>query len=377
MFFYIGDVSPIKSLSNVANRLFLDKGWQQKDNVWYKGYSTECILEERLYDIIDGYQPNGKWCVIHNESVYHPILRGFPLYSKNNNLTNLAVDGFDTVYYNKPDVPINSTVTLDEASKIIGDILLENVVNFYKFNDVDRLNILTSCGLDTTTVWAVTDFYTKNYTLTAYVPKKNDTTLPKILGRVREYDSDLIDFASTKHWGYNISSIFSNVNWYLTGYYGGTVHFRDAEAINALANYQDKKVYELAKEHEYLFWFLKRPKVMAQYNESIKKYHNQESLKDFLYSTIFYDHQMWHLDNNMIFSPFFDIRIPHTMLRLSIEDITANCTTGVIQRNIINRFNPQLLLLVSDYKNEKDVWANFKKNWTKIKLDPMTKIIIR
>lgn len=377
MFFYIGDSSPLQSLNKVADRLFLDKGWSQQNDIWYKGYSTDCKLSDSLYDIINGYQPSGKWCVIHNEKVYHPVLRGFPLYTHNGEQTNLAFEGFDVVIYNEPAISNTQSLSLNEASTIVGDILLENTINFYKYNNVNQMNVLYSAGLDTLTTWAVIDSYTKDYTLTAYIPKQGDNTLHKFLGRVREYDSDLVDFVSSKHWGYDVASTFIDTNWYATGYYAETYQYRDGEAINALANYQGKRIDELAKETDYLYWFLKRPNVVAKYKDSMQQFSNHEALKNFLYKTIFYDHQYWHIDNNMTFSPFADIRIPQTIHRMSVEDITLNCTTGLVQRKIVERFNPQLLSLLSDYKNEKDIWGNFNKNWSSIKLDPSVKINIR
>jgi hypothetical protein len=377
MFFYIGDRSPITALTNVAARLFLDKGWEQKDNIWYKGYSTDCSLSEHLSNILHGYQPAGKWCVIHKEKVYHPALRGFPLNEHNGEQTNLSLDGFFTATYDEPKITDSTILSLDEASVIIGNILLENTINFYKFNDVKVMNVLCSAGLDTLTTWAVIDSYTKDYTFNAYVPKTSDNTLYSCLGRVREYKSDLIDFISTKHWGYDIASVFNKSNWYATGYYAETYQYRDGEAINALANYQNKRIDELAKESDYLYWFLKRPNIVEKYKDSMLKFADDESLKKFLYSTIFYDHQYWHIDNNLAFSPFADIRIPQTIHRMSVEDITRNCTTGLVQRKIVERFNPQLLSLLSDYKNEKLIWGNFNSNFKNIIFNSQTRLNIR
>lgn len=380
MFFYIGTNSPIKSLQKVDDRLYLDSGWINDDDIWYKGYSTDCVLSENLEAIVQGYQPEGKWCLIHKEKIYHPTLRGFPLYitADNDGLTNIKFENSSTCLYHIPSIPsVNDTISLDEAATIIGDILLENTINFYKYNDIPEMNVLYSAGLDTLTSWAVLDHYTKDYTLTAYVPKDSDNTLYKFLGRVREYESDLIDKVSDDYWGYDVSSFYKKINWYLTGYYAEMIQFRDGEAINSLANYQGKRIDELASKDDYLYWFLKRPVVVSKYKDSMIEYQDEKELKDFLYGTIYYDHQMWHLDNNMTFSPFFDIRIPNTMMRLSIEDITKNCTTGSIQRKIVERFNPQFLSLLSDYKNEKDVWGNFKKNWANIKLDPSVNINLR
>jgi hypothetical protein len=378
MFFYIGNNCPLLSLHKVNNRLFLDKGWEQKYDIWYKGYSVDCSLSDSLLDIIDGYQPAGKWCVIHNEKVYHPILRGFPLYTCNDEQTNLALEGF--VFDTTPDKPtvINGpALSLDEASDIIGDILLENTIGFYRYNNIPKMNVSCSAGLDTITTWAIIDSYTKDYTLHAYIPKFRDNTVSLFLGRIREYESDLVDFVSEKYWGYDISSFFTDLNWYASSYYAETYQYRAGEAINALANYQGKRIDELAKETDYLYWFLKRPDMVEKYKDSMIKFNDDKSLKDFLYSTIFYDHQYWHIDNNITFNPFADIRIPHTIHRMSIEDLTTNCTTGIIQRKIVERFNPQLLSLVSDYKSAKLVWENFRNNFKDIKLDPNVIVIIR
>lgn len=366
MFFYIGNSNPIQSMNKVTDRLYLDSGWEQLDNIWYKGYSTDCKLSDHLHSIIDGYQPAGKWCVIHNEKIYHPVLRGFPLYSTEDGLSNIKFDNSTIIYYNEPKPPvIKDTISLDEASEIIGNVVLENTVNFFKYNNISEMNVLFSGGLDTLTGWAVMDYYTKNYILNIFVQQGSP---------YREYKNDLVDKLSLDYWGYRISNVYKDTNWYITGFHAETMQFRDAVAINALANYQGKLINELATENDYLYWFLKRPVVIEKFKNSSNKFFNQVELKEFLYKTIYYEGQMWHLDNNMTFSPLFDIRIPNTMMRLSIEDITKNCTTGIIQRKIVERFNPKLSVLLSDYKNENGVWNNFKKNWADIKLDPAVKL---
>lgn len=378
MFFYIGDHSPLQSLTKVEPNLYLDKGWSNQESIWYKGYSTDCKISEKLQDILQGYQPAGKYCVISNNKVYHPALRGFPLFKLNNSLTNLKLDGYDILHDAVFSTVNNNTISLAEASIIIGNILLENTQHFFKFNDIEKINVLYSGGLDTLTSWAVLDNVTKNYTLDVYVPKEADKVLSFYykIGRIREYTSDLIEKISKDYWGYNISSCYINTNWYLTGYYAEVIQLRDAEAITALANYKNKWIDELAKPHEYLYWFLKRP-ILDKYKKNMLTFNNDLDLKKYLYNTIFFDYQMWHFDNNLTFNPFFDIRITDVMMQLSIDDIIINAMNGTIQKNIVERFNPQLLSILSDYKNEKSVFGNFRKNFDSIKLDPSVKINIR
>ena len=92
-------------MKQVEPRLFVDEGWNQKNGIWYKGYSTECILEDSIYDIVNGYQPSGKYCVICNGEVYYPMLRGFPIYILAKQKTNLKLDGFEAEIYKSEPMP--------------------------------------------------------------------------------------------------------------------------------------------------------------------------------------------------------------------------------------------------------------------------------
>ena len=80
MFFYIGQECPIKSLNKVTDNIFLDKGWNCQNindvNYWYKGYSTDCVLSQHINEIVDGYNPNGKYAVISEKgNIFYPSLR--------------------------------------------------------------------------------------------------------------------------------------------------------------------------------------------------------------------------------------------------------------------------------------------------------------
>lgn len=377
MFFYIGDNCPIR-LTKVEPRLFLDDGWDYQTGVWYKGYSTECKLKDCLSDIISGYQPAGKWCAIHNGKVYHPNLRGFPMYRNAESATNLNLDGYEAVVYDnfQPDTYADE-LTIEQASLLIGDILVENTKNFYKYNNPESMIMLFSGGLDTLTAWAVIDQVTKDYTVSLHIPKEGETTVLEWLGTERNYSSDLMDKVTKDYWGYHHANFYKEKNWNITGYYAEVYTYRDGEAINAIANYYGKRIDQLANETDYLYWFLKRPNVVEKYRDSMLEFSDDLALKRFLWETIWYDHQMWHLDNNLMFSPFADLRIPKIVNRMSIEDIAKNCVSGQIQRNIVSRFRPELLSLLSDYKNEGALWANFLQNFKEDMIGPDTKIIYR
>ena len=49
----------------------------------------------------------------------------------------------------------------------------------------------------------------------------------------------------------------------------------------------------------------------------------------------------------------------------------------IVNNEDVKRFNPDLLKLVSDYKNSQRVYKNFRDNWSKVKLDPNVKVLIQ
>jgi hypothetical protein len=378
MFFYIGNDCPIKSMNKAEDGLFLDDGWKEKSGIWYKGYSTECELEYSLIRITKGEKPTGKWCVIDKHIIYHPELPGFPIYGRGDTRTNIKLDHFEQIHHAIGPIPRKeSTISLDTAATLIGYVLVENTKNLYKYNDIPHMNVVCSAGLDTLTSWAVLNEVTDKYSVTVHVPTDDDKTFQQTMGTDRNYESDLINKVGADYWGYTHASFYNEPNWNITGYYAEVMQYRDGMAINAIARYYDRRIDEIAKEKDYLYWFLKRPNVVNGFKDVEHSFDSEDDLKKFLWTTVWTDHQMWHLDNNMQFSPFFDVRIPQIMLRLPAYELKKNSVTGYIQRRIIDRFNPELIDLLADYKNEKDVWANFRKNFNPNVVDRKIAIILR
>ena len=376
MFFYIGKDCPIKSVEKKTDNIFLDQGWQKytenNNDYWYKGYSTDCVLQDNVDKIIKGYKPAGKWAVISSSgNIYHPVLRGFPLYSNGQHITNIPLDNFEYVSYDTLKITKTDNITLEQASEKINEILKENVINFFKYNTLDRLNVLFSGGIDTLTVWAIIDNLGYEYNLHIHTPKANSNNK---FGVLQEYKSDLIDLCRKKFWGYKMTSCFLQSNYYATGFYSERMQIREVTQGHAIANFKGSKLNELPKNTDYLYWFLQRPK--AKINKQ-PKLTTQNEVIDYCNDSIFYDHQMWHIDNNYHFSPFFDIRITEVMNCLSLDDIISNALTANIQKNIIKLNRPDFLQILSDYKNERNVWANYYKNFNKIVLNDKIKKIIR
>jgi hypothetical protein len=146
--------------------------------------------------------------------------------------------------------------------------------------------------------------------------------------------------------------------------------------LYGIASYYDTYIDQLAKPNDYLYKFLLRPALDKYKNEKLK-FQNEQELRTYLYGTLFHDYQMWHIDNNFFVSPFADVRIGQIALKLSLDDILRNAMNGLIQRKIIEKYKPDILPLVSDYKNHGNLWGNFKNHFDKVELSEQTKINIR
>lgn len=370
MFFYLGRNCPLKSMIQVSEDIFLDKGWTSKSInnkiVHYKGYSTECKLSENIGEIIDGYRPAGKWSAItQDKQVLYPKLRSFPIYTDGTIRTNIPFDNLTSEVYETEKIQrSHHKITLDEAAHKINYILTDNIHNFMKYNQVDRLRVLFSAGMDSLTVWSIVDNLSYHYDLYAHIPKGN-ISHADFFGVKQEYDSDLIPLLRQKFWGYKMTSCLNDKNWYTTGFYSERFQLREVSTGHAFANYYDKNLWEIPKETDYLYHFLQRSECKKN---TAPRFVTESDLLDWCNESVYYDHQMWHIDNNLHFSPFFDIRITQVMNELSLEDIIHNALTAYIQKKIIEMNNSLMLSLVGDYKNAGPLWENFTKNFKNIQL---------
>ena len=378
MFFYNRINCPFDNMKKVEYNLFLDDGWtiviKENGKLYCKGYSTECNLEESLDKIIkENYIPAGKWCVIYDNQIFHPKMRGYPLYRLDNGFTNIPGLN-DQVISSEADVKLDQTIiSLDFAAELVGEILIDNTVKFLKYNQISNLNVLYSMGLDSLTVWAIVDYLIKDYNLQISIPKPGKDM--DFMGRERDYTHALSKHLDQHCWGYRMTSLYKDKNYYTTGFYSERIQLREVSNGHAIAKFYKTQLHKMVSKKDYLYYFLQRPS--NKINTCDTDFTTEKDCKDYCFNSIFHDYQMWHIDNNFHFSPFYDIRIAEICYRLNLEDLVKNAANGIIQRKIIEKYNPQLLDLLADYKNEGSIYKNFMKNWGKIVLDKSVRINIK
>lgn len=348
MFFYIGKNCEL--LVQVDDNLYLDKGWSKKGNVYYKGYSCECSIGESIDDIIHGYKPNGIWAVIYNNHVYHSTLRGFPLYQKDKDFTNIPnLENFNIVYDDLNWTLDYNELSIVEVTEKVLSVLTENINGFAKFNN-EKLKILLTGGLDSTVVWAL-------------AKDLQGIELVKTPHKTRTYTSDLINHLNKNHWAYNIIDIIDKKVFNLTGFSAEVMTMRGYDVFNMLCQKNQTNLYDILDENDYMYHFLHRKKLKQHLSEKVKVL---EDWRLSLLKTLEVDYYIWHLDNNFHFVPFYDKRIPEICVRLSYNNLLENCRNGIIEREIIKKINPKFLSLISQYKNYGNVFENLDKNFKTI-----------
>lgn len=342
MFFYIGNSCNL--LNKVSDNLFLDDGWKVIDNIYFKGYSTDCVLKNSIYDIVNGYEPNGIYCVIKDNKVYHSKRVSFPIYSNGDYITNLESNNSFISNIGKY-VPTKS-YTLSQAVSIIKEILIENTICFLKYNNIE-LNLKVTGGIDSVTLLSILEFLNVPYHLHMTGRDYTATTQHEWLKIDSDYQSNLIDVARKRYWGYYIYDFKKQENWLITGYMGDEALLRGPHQIFRIANYHGKTIKDIIKENQYHYYYFQRSKngYYLDLMQEIKNY------KVDIFQNFINDFQFWHLDNNYGFSPYDDVRILETVLGMSDTNILLNGLDAVIQKQIIDETTPYALSLLDDYKN--------------------------
>jgi hypothetical protein len=351
----------------VHDNLFLDKGWRQdKVNdklVWYKGYSTDCRLSDNLNSIIEGYQPRGIWCVItyHNQKydVYHALLRGFPI--NQTRTTNL----FGNEKNPEIDVPeISEPKTFDEVVDGVISILSKNCLDFVKYND-EPLNIWCTGGRDSMLLLAICEREKIPYNFYTHDKPKNR----KIH---KECDIKLSEHISTQYPNYAPVSIFSEPTVLLTGHQGDNFMCRLSSTIKLLANSIGKTPRDLIKPNQYSGFHMSTS-VFSHLSESITKVND---VKHEIMMEIIGGHNVWHIDNTITFTPFYDVELPKLILSLDVETLIDAGLNGSIQLRAIEKCCPEIKILLQPQKNTVHGHNIMLTNLKKVNLGCCKKIYI-
>jgi hypothetical protein len=330
-------------------------------------------LSTLVDNIIEGHRPDGNWALIvkdHNYRIMHSKFRGFPIYNKDNVLTNLNLTGFSSVGNQEKIKLENVTLSVSEVTHKTKNQLANNCLSLYEtFNE--PLEIHVTGGMDTTAIIAVCEAENIPYKLHMKPFKEYFKTLQEASGTVSEYTSPLIEYCRKNYDFCRYASIYHDRRL-TSGYMGDGVFCRTIWQLADVANYLGKTLKDVVKETDYSYSYLRRG------SNNYLFFRKQEliDIKNHLLEFHSTSDLMWHIDNTYYMSPFMCSKIYGTVLSLSIDDILEVGPDALIQKDIIKDACPDLLLLLDKQKNTLDSTRNFYENIEKVNLKACVEKII-
>ena len=373
MFYYIGQHTSL--LNKIQEGLYLDSDWTHQGDVWYKGYSTDCKLSDSIDRILSGYNPQGIWCVIQSEGtnycVYHPNIRCFPEYSDGLVRSNLVGTNITNIKKIKPTF-YNTHTDVNKTVNAVKEYLVSNVVNFHKYND-SEMNIWCTGGIDSVSIIALYEYSKIPYNIYIAKPKKTCLSIRDFEGSVTTYTSELTKYLQTKHWGYEILSIFDKPITLATGFYGDEFTCRGPHQMKYIANSLGKTILESVNDTQYMFKYLHKSfkKNKVDLFQSI----DETEAKEKIFTDMIEDYQIWHLNSVLTFCPYYDERIINEVLSLRADLLLEQTLNADLQKQVINQTVPEVNMLVDMFKNTIDGRVNFFKNIDKVNLSYCKQII--
>ena len=360
MFFYLGNNNcRDELLYSQQYGLYTDLGWKQQDDVYYKGYCLDYDIHLNVDRILSGDKPQGIYCLIQDNKLFYPEMRPFPLYQQGEALTNLRLENFSELENTRYKLPTTSK-TLHEVVSNVVNIVVDNLSKF-------ELNIWCTGGIDSMMLVALAEYAKLPYTIHITRPRAVFQDIRQWEGTVQEYQSPLLDFCRKNYWAYEFLSNF-NDKIITTGFYGDEYFCRTIWQIHTLLN--GRNLLDVIKSTDYVYKHITKDKY-----QHLNVTNTVEDAKFIAMRSIGTNH-VWHLDNTLTFCPLMDKRIVDNVWSLSEETLLACAVDATIQKEIIKKTTPDVLLLTDNYKNSFDGRKNFFTNIQKVKLSSCKNIVI-
>jgi hypothetical protein len=349
--------------------------------VYFKGYvledqTVEQIIENSVVDPTPRYKGNFFIIICDNTTttITHNVCRCSPLqYVNQQCVTNLEKD-FSGVWADqyiqissdlevtriKGFQPYIATYDDLEYTDALNQIhaILNNAFEIFLSKNTRPLKVFVTGGIDSLTLYTYLKSFTKNFELVNYNFHKFTEFYIKNIFAIRD------------HWGYiNSHSWGEEPTALLTGGCGDEYFLRGPITLNAIAQHHEIDVLELTKQDPncYHHKYYLRDKNVKCFGKLDFDVTDKKTVIDWILNTLANDHQHWHLDETIFFSPFQDIRIPNIILNMPKQNIIDHVMNLQINKDLIAMIDPDNLKLLGRYKNS----ASYTSEYLKLVLPDM------
>jgi len=362
MFFNLSNTQSPHFLNNIVlpNGLHLstDDGWHTmvfgNTTVIIKGYADNIPLCTVAEKCITSDAPNirGNFtafvCTDEIVRILHDMNRGYPLWINNIGITNLhggteqiwadcllTVDkdmNVERSWFN-PFSTVDENISDTQIVDKIHDILMSSFENFLSHNELP-LKIFLSGGIDTTTMWAYLDHFTKDYELVDYEYMK----LTPFYKRNQ--------YAIKRYWGYTQIHLWEEPCVLITGGNGDENMLRGPNTLSMKLHSLGLTFADILQPDDYHYtYFMKKQNIFDTFKNL------EEIYDDEILNININDHQHWHLENTITFTPCKNIDILSLVLSGSKELIVAQARDAWINKELIKKLDKTKLRVLSNQKN--------------------------
>jgi len=347
----------------ISNNFVLntDEGWEVYEygaiKVILKGYSNkfnnetlaQCLLSDNIPKI------SGNFCAfIFSDSgikILHDNNRGFPLWVDKNCITNLMpigeqiwADCYLTVDNNfkitKHWYEVYDSMPELDDDQIVNSIHEDLMTTYDQFltHNTKPLKVFLTGGLDTTTSFAYLEHFTKDYELVEYEYIKHTYFWKKNVTYLR------------RHWGYTNIHLWQDPCVLLTGGNGDENFLRGPITLAMALRKHGITFQDILLPEDYHYYYLTKTSEKT-YKDIEENYSDVDDVYTWIMNRNLNDHQHFHLDNTITFTPFKNITILGKILASSKELLIGQARNGEINRRLISKLNPDLFSKISRQKN--------------------------
>ena len=202
-----------------------------------------------------------------------------------------------------------------------------------------------SGGIDTLTLFSYVKKFTDNYELCNY----EHIDFTKFYCNKKH----IID----QYWGYKQIHLWKEPSILLTGANGDENLLRSPATITLLLMHYGIELADVIKPEHYHYRYLTADKLTTLYNTQRTDLNLIAISKDYqqlvkqLLNINLHDHQHWHFDNTLTYTPFKDLELCKIMLSLPKDDLLDQILNAGISRELIALNDPTLLDALSTQKN--------------------------
>ena len=327
-----------------------DDGWHQFPHVVAKGYANDRTLLEAAYS-----SARGNYCAFVRRAdqvtIQHDQDRGFPLWASDTCITNLEPSGEPVWADCTITVDASMTITREWRTQTLthtglsdADIvdqvharLLATFDSFLRHNTLP-IKMFVTGGVDTTLAWAYLDHFTRDYEIVDYEYIK----FTPFWKRNRE--------SLRRFWGYTQIHLWDEPCVMISGAMGDENFLRGPNTAEMMLRAHGTSLEQELTPADYHYKHFRKyidagldvgtvDRDIAKVREKVMQINSN-------------DHQHWHLDNTLHFTPFKDSRLLSLILHSSRDQLIAQARDATINRRLIERLDPLKLAKISAFKND-------------------------